>query len=223
MDTSSICCESGWAPSAPPFAPAVTDPKLVAVAIHAPTDEDLMLSYAGGDAAAFEQLYARHRAPLWRFVLRNLRDQTQTADTFQEIWTRVITHRVSYAPRAKFTTWLYRIAHNCCVDHWRRNARKLRREYDCDDETIDALPDDASAGPAELAEQAEAAQALQAAIADLPDEQRAAFLMYVEGGLALPEIAAATGVGAETAKSRLRYATAKLKEALATRMPGGET
>jgi RNA polymerase sigma-70 factor (ECF subfamily) len=189
--------------------------KLRAVNVEPLDDVKLMLRYGAGDATAFEELYSRHRAPLWRFVLRNLHDETATADVFQEIWTRVIAHRERYTATAKFTTWLYRIAHNCCVDHWRRRGRAARREHPAGEDVLVSAVDRDAPTPDEDAQSEERAAALLAALRVLPEEQRTAFLMYVEGGLALPEIAAATGVGVETAKSRLRYAVARLRGALA--------
>ena len=197
--------------------------KLGAVNVEPPDDARLMLRYGAGDAAAFEELYSRHRAPLWRFVLRNLRDETATADVFQDVWTRVIAHRERYAATAKFTTWLYRIAHNCCVDHWRRSGRAARREHPAGDDVLVAMVDRDTATPDEDAQNDERAAALLAALRVLPAEQRTAFLMYVEGGLAVSEIAAATGVGVETAKSRLRYAVARLHDAVARSQMWQET
>jgi len=196
------------------FAPRGTSTKLVTVSHDSPDDGKLMLQYGAGNAAAFEELYSRHRAPLWRFVLRNLQDEAATADVFQEIWARVIAHRERYTPTARFTTWLYRIAHNCCVDHWRRVGRSTRREHPAGEEVLAGLADDGAPAPDEDAENEEQAAALQAALRELPEAQRAAFLLYVEGGLGLVDIAAATGVGVETAKSRLRYAAARLRDAL---------
>jgi RNA polymerase sigma-70 factor (ECF subfamily) len=189
--------------------------KLAGVKVDSPDDARLMLRYGAGDATAFEELYSRHRAPLWRFVLRNLHDEAATADVFQDIWTRVIAHRERYTATAKFTTWLYRIAHNCCVDHWRRSGRAARREHPAGDDVLVSMADHDAPTPDEDAQSDERAAMLLAALRVLPEEQRTAFLMYVEGGLALPEIAAATGVGVETAKSRLRYAVARLRGAVA--------
>jgi RNA polymerase sigma factor (sigma-70 family) len=196
------------------LAPGRSSTKLIVVSAESPDDGMLMLRYAAGDADAFRELYSRHRAPLWRFVMRNLRDAAATADVFQEIWTRVIAHRENYVRTAKFTTWLYHIAHNCCVDHWRRTGRAARREHPASEQALARLSDDTAPTPVEDAEGAERAAALLAALQQLPAEQRAAFLMYVEGGLGLAEIAVATDVGLETAKSRLRYAVARLRSVL---------
>jgi RNA polymerase sigma-70 factor (ECF subfamily) len=196
------------------FAPRAASTKLFAVSQDPPDDEELMLRYGAGDAAAFETLYARHRAALWRFVLRNLRDETAAADVFQDTWARVVAHRERYVTTARFTTWLYRIAYHCCVDHWRRAGRLARQEDPGGETALEGLADCAAGGPEARAEVAEQAAALQAALQELPEAQRAAFLLYVEGGLGLADIAAATGVGVETAKSRLRYAVARLRAAL---------
>jgi RNA polymerase sigma-70 factor (ECF subfamily) len=81
-----------------------------------------MLEYRDGTAAAFEALYARHKAPLFRFVLRSVRERGQAEELHQDIWMRVIEARSRYEPQARFTTWLYTIAHNRLVDHWRKAA-----------------------------------------------------------------------------------------------------
>src|SRR6267142_6700136 len=88
-------------------------------------DEELMLAYKAGNAAAFETLYARHRARLYRFVLRAVKAPAVAEELFQEIWMRVIEARGRYTPQARFTTWLYTIAHNHLVDHWRKRGLTL--------------------------------------------------------------------------------------------------
>lgn len=182
-------------------------------------DAQLMLRYAAGEARAFDQLYERHRRGLWRFIRRSVREPAATDDVFQECWSRVIASRASYRPTARFATWLYRVAHNCCMDHWRRSGRRGRRET-ADDEAVAAAADTAAPGPQDAAQAGEAAARLAAALKQLPEEQRAAFLLYVEGGLSVAEIAEVTGANPETAKSRLRYATARLKECLGADAPG---
>jgi RNA polymerase sigma-70 factor (ECF subfamily) len=176
-------------------------------------DAQLMLRYAAGDARAFDALYANHRSALWRFIRRSVADASATDDVFQECWSRVIAHRESYRPEARFATWLYRIAHNCCMDHWRRSGRRRARET-VDDEAVLSAPADGTASPLTATLASEAAARLAAALRALPDEQRAAFLLYVEGGLSVAEIGEATGANPETAKSRLRYAVTRLKQAL---------
>jgi RNA polymerase sigma-70 factor (ECF subfamily) len=181
-------------------------------------DAQLMLRYAAGDARAFDDLYANHRSGLWRFIRRSVLDAAATDDVFQECWSRVIAHRENYRPEARFATWLYRIAHNCCMDHWRRSGRRSARES-LDEAAVAAAADGASAEPLAAALAGERGERLAAALAELPVEQRAAFLLYVEGGLGVAEIAEATGVNPETAKSRLRYAVAKLRQSLGGAAP----
>jgi RNA polymerase sigma-70 factor (ECF subfamily) len=181
-------------------------------------DAQLMLRYAAGDARAFDELYATHRGALWRFIRRSVKDAAATDDVFQECWSRVIAHRDNYRPEARFATWLYRIAHNCCMDHWRKGGRRAARET-ADDEAVAAAPGDPGEQPLAAVLEGEAAERLEAALAQLPDEQRDAFLLYVEGGLSVAEIGATTGVNPETAKSRLRYAVARLKQALGGAAP----
>ena len=170
-------------------------------------DEELMLAYGGGDAGAFETLYARHRGGLFRFVLRAVKDRGVAEELFQEVWVRVIEARERYAPKARFITWLYTIAHNLLVDHWRKKGLSLVA-LDSDD-----VPSE-SANPARQAEAREALARLVHALESLPAAQREAFLLHEEGGLSVAEIAAATGTGEEAAKSRLRYAMGKLKAAV---------
>jgi RNA polymerase sigma-70 factor (ECF subfamily) len=172
-------------------------------------DEELMLAYRQGDAGAFERLYARHKGPLYRFVLRSVRERGLAEELYQEIWMRVIEARGRYTVRAKFTTWLYTIAHNRLTDHWRRRGLQLvaLAEHDAP-----ASPADE---PARRAEARESLARLAAALGALPAAQREAFLLHEEAGMSVAEIAAATGAGEEAAKSRLRYALAKLREALA--------
>src|SRR3954464_1051489 len=171
-------------------------------------DEELMLAYRAGDAAAFETLYRRHRAPLYRFVLRSVKSRGLGEELFQEIWMRVIEARERYAPQAKFTTWLYTIAHNHLVDHWRKRGLTLVT-LEADEDHAGGAPD-----PADQAQARESLARFAAGLAALPPLQREAFLLHEEGGLSIAEIAAATGSNAEAAKSRLRYAMAKLKAAI---------
>jgi RNA polymerase sigma factor (sigma-70 family) len=170
-------------------------------------DEELMLAYRGGQASAFDALYARHRGRLYRFILRSIKQRATAEELFQEVWIRVIEARSRYAPQARFTTWLYTIAHNLMVDHWRRKGLTL---VQLDEEASVAAADN----PARQAEARESLARLLQALEALPEAQREAFLLHEEAGLSVAEIAKVTGAGEEAAKSRLRYAIAKLKAAV---------
>ena len=177
-------------------------------------DEQLMLAYRAGDAGAFEQLYKRHKGALYRFVLRSIRDRAIAEELYQEIWMRTIEARGRYEVQAKFSTWLYTIAHNRLVDHWRKRGLTL---VSSDEEVSGAAEPLAGASyePQRLLEAKQSHARFARALEALPAAQREAFLMHEEAGMSVAEIARATGSGEETAKSRLRYALSKLKEAMA--------
>jgi RNA polymerase sigma-70 factor (ECF subfamily) len=181
------------------------------------TDEALMLAYRDGDGIAFEVLYGRWRGPLYRYFLRQCGHSGQADELFQDVFMRVIGASAGYEPSAKFSTWLFRIAHNRLIDHWRKMSREpvdpLHSGEDGDDCEPDPSAPEGSA-PDRQAERRELREALMAALNELPEVQREAFLLAEEGGLTLEEIASISGVGRETIKSRLRYATGKLRNKL---------
>jgi RNA polymerase sigma-70 factor (ECF subfamily) len=176
-------------------------------------DEQLMLAYREGDAGAFEALYKRHKGALYRFVMRSIRDRATAEEIYQEIWMRAIEARGRYEVQAKFTTWLFTIAHNRLVDHWRKRGLTLVSMDQEDAGSIEpsAAPDD------EPHRRLEAKQGLERflrTLEGLPPAQREAFLLHEEAGLSVAEIAVAIGCNEEAAKSRLRYAMTKLKAAV---------
>ena len=172
-------------------------------------DSALMLRYCDGDVAAFEILYRRHKDSVYRYLLRLCGRQDVAEDIFQEVWAKIIKARTSYRRTAKFTTFLYRVAHNCFIDHIRRNKRHAgRTEFD---EDLHADPGEC---PEKTTERALARRRLELALDQLPEEQRDVFLLHEEAGLKLDEIATVTGATREATKSRLRYANAKLRAAI---------
>lgn len=178
-----------------------------------PADEELMLRYGGGDAGAFEALYRRHRGPLYRFLVRQVSDAATAEELFQDVWMRVIDFRGRYEARAKFSSWVFAIAHNRLMDFYRASGRAKFLAPEDSEEALAALPADDVPADA-LIDRKRAAGRLLAALSDLPEAQREAFLLQQEGDLSVEEIGAATGVSRETAKSRLRYAIAKLRASL---------
>ena len=173
-------------------------------------DSALMLRYRDGDVDAFRVLYERHNDSLYRYLLRLCKHRDTAEDLYQEVWSKIIKSRQRYRPTAKFTTFLYRVAHNCFIDHIRRNKRHTNE--------VSIDPDESASStdkPEQVTEQLIARERLNRALAELPREQRNVVLLFLEAGLSLDKIAGITGVNRETAKSRLRYATTKLKAALA--------
>ena len=175
-----------------------------------------MLAYRDGDSRAFESLYARHKGGLYRYLARQCREPAVAEELFQDVWMNLIRARARYAVQAKFATYLYRLAHNRLIDHYRRGRSGVPMSYDDDpdDPLIERLPAADAVRPDVQAGQTQEVQRLLALLAQLPEAQREAFLLREEAGLSLEEIAEATGVPAETAKSRLRYAVAKLREGM---------
>jgi len=186
----------------------------------AKSDEELMLAYGAGEAAAFERLYDRHEAPVFRFLLRSVAIASVADDLAQEVWLTVVRNAGRYRPQAAFRTWLYRIARSRLIDHWRARDPAIVLSLDAplgDDpdgcvatlgETVAA---DESQQPAPRVMARAQALALLAAVQALPAPQREVLLLHVEGELTLAQIAEITGTGFETAKSRLRYALDKLR------------
>jgi RNA polymerase sigma-70 factor (ECF subfamily) len=176
----------------------------------APTDDSaLMLRYKDGDTSAFETLYRRHNDALYRYLLRLCRNQHTAEDLYQETWSKIVRSRKRYRPTAKFTTFLYRVAHNCFIDNIRRNKRHNVESTTDPDATADPGDDQAA-----LVDKGKAREQLEKALLLLPDEQRDVFLLHEEAGLNLDAIAFVTGAPRETVKSRLRYAVRKLKNAM---------
>jgi RNA polymerase sigma-70 factor, ECF subfamily len=185
-------------------------------------DASLMLRYADGDMAAFEQLYGRHKTSLYRYLQRLCRDADLANDVFQETWGNIIDARANYGARAQFKTYLFRVAHNCAVDHLRRLNRWTAREGGDIDAVAQMIEDSPHQQPDQQLAAIQFKAEFQTALHALPDEQRAVFVLYEESELPLAEIAAITNCNAETAKSRLRYAIKKLRQALANHDPGSD-
>lgn len=180
------------------------------------TDESLMLAYCHGDAAAFEQLYRRHRNAIYRYLRWQCHQAAVADELFQDVWLNVVRARDRYAATARFTTWLYRIAHNRLIDHYRKQ-KGLPESY-ADDCAPDELGDDGGNDPLQLSNRAEQAKHLQECLQRLPEAQRECFLLREESGLSLAEIAEMCECGRETIKSRLRYALNSLRNCLRGRL-----
>ena len=180
------------------------------------SDEDLMRRYRAGDTHAFEVLYARHKGGLYRYFLRQCRIAAVAEELFQDVWMSLIRARERYEARAKFTTYLYHLAHNRLIDHYRRAKTGVPISYgdDPDEAKIDQVAEAEAREPENELDRRRQALRLLELLAALPEAQREAFLLREESGLSLEEIAEATGVNRETAKSRLRYALAKLRQGM---------
>src|SRR5688572_26991322 len=102
-------------------------------------DEDLMLAYRDGNAGAFDELYRRHKGPLYRYLVRQCRDAAAAEELFQDIWMNLIRSRAGYVVTARFATYLYRLAHNRLIDHYRRRVPAALVSFD-DEEAAPEVP-----------------------------------------------------------------------------------
>ena len=183
------------------------------------TDEQLMRRFQRGEARAFEQLMHRHRTPIYAFLLRLTGERTRAEDLAQETFLRLVRGAAAWEPRAAVRTWLFTIARNLATDGARRQA--LRATESLDDPAPGGEgprhdpPASTEPAPDDAAEAARLRPRLEAALAALPEPQREVFLLREHAGLSFTEIAEATGVNENTAKSRMRYALLALRERLA--------
>ena len=177
-----------------------------ALGMRGSSDEQLMKQYAAGDVSAFEDLYQRYRGPLYRYIQRQVRDPATANDLYQGSWEKIIKARQRYQPTAPFKAWMFRIAHNHLVDHF----RSQRETEELDQERMAT----AAPQPSDALDNEQRQSQFRAALVQLPQEQRQTLLLKIEAGLGLEDIGKITGVERETVKSRLRYATAKLKRIL---------
>lgn len=185
------------------------------------TDEELMLSFRGGDVRAFEQLVVRHRTPVFNFILRFSGQRARAEDLLQETWLKVVRGATDWQPRARFTTWVYTIARNLCVDSARKESYRKTESLDAPSSTADGegrpmgeqLPS-AGESPERGAHNQRVRPLIEAALRSLPQEQREVFLLREYSGIPFKEIAVVTGVPENTVKSRMRYALEGLRKKL---------
>jgi len=185
------------------------------------TDEALMIRFQQGDRTAFAALVKRHKTPLFNFALRQIRVRTTAEDVVQETFVRVVQNVADFKHEARFTTWLYTIARNLCIDHLRKGALRKHPSLDAthssqDDggPTLGEQTADARANVERDATAGELRVRIASAVETLPDDQREVFLMREVANLAFKEIAQITGVPENTVKSRMRYALERLQSAL---------
>ena len=206
-------------------------PALSAVFSHRPSagpdlsglaDEALMQRWQGGDLRAFQALYRKNGASLHRYLLRMTRTLPEAEELFQDVWMAVVRAHGGWRPEASFRTFLFTIANRRLTDRLRKRSRRMGEIFafpieEAADRVASSDPD-----PAQAADAADLGRAVTRAIGELPEAQRQAFLLQVEGGLSLEEIAAAVGAPVETVKSRLRYARERLRTALDAFRPEGQ-
>ncbi len=177
------------------------------------SDEEIMLSYQQGNAVAFEILYERHKGGVFRYLLAKCHRQEIAEELFQDVWMKLIAARDRYEIRAKFTTYLYQLAHNHFIDYYRKTRTDVLQQNN-QDEDVEQITSNNQKQPDQQLEIQRQTETLMQLVERLPDEQREVFMLREEAGLTVAEIAKVTGVNTETAKSRLRYAVKKLRTSL---------
>jgi RNA polymerase sigma-70 factor, ECF subfamily len=187
-------------------------------------DEVLMVRFQRGDRSAFTNLVRRHQAPLYNFALRQLGAQSVAEEVVQETFVRVVQNAAEFKHEARFTTWVYTILRNLCIDQLRRRA--LRRHPSLDQRvsrgggseeegpTLLEQTADSRASVEREATSVELKERIARAVEALPDEQKEVFLLREISNLPFKEIAIVTQVPENTVKSRMRYALERLQQAL---------
>jgi RNA polymerase sigma-70 factor, ECF subfamily len=184
------------------------------------SDEALMARYVKGDEAAFTFLVRRYERPLFTFALRFLRSREPAREVTQEAFLRVVRRGREFRQEARFSTWIFSILRNLCIDELRRARHRNHASLDDDrGEAGTSLMDRVAASGADLDPERAAGQValgrdLDRALATLPPEQLEVFLLREVGGLAFKEIALATDTPENTVKSRMRYALERLQQVL---------
>ena len=183
-------------------------------------ESELIRRAAGGDRGAFHALVEQHRPMVYRVAFQFAGNHHDADDIAQEVFIKVYQSLARFRQDAQFTSWLYRIAMNACIDHRRRQQPHLTHlELEDPELALDATPA-AEPGPEACAAGAELGVALQGAIDQLPPRQRVIFVMRHYEGLKLHEIAVALGLQDGTVKRQLHSAVHRLRRVLATHGAG---
>jgi RNA polymerase sigma-70 factor (ECF subfamily) len=181
-----------------------------------------MLAFKSGDARAFSTLVQRHRGPVYNFILRYVGHRQRAEDLLQETWLKVVRSSSEWQPKARFTTWVYTIARNLCVDSARKETFRKTDSLDApasQDEgegrsVGELVADEAGQTPDRAAHNVRIRPLIEQALQALPAEQREVFLLREYQGIGFKEIAEVTGVNENTVKSRMRYALEGLRKRL---------
>ena len=183
-------------------------------------DEVLMLRYQRGDKNAFGALVRRYQVRVYNFVLRQLRSPATAEDVTQEVFLRVVQRANAFKHEARFSTWLYTIARNLCVDHLRKASLRKHPSLDQpqgrdpEGQSLGELVPDPRQNTERGALSSQVASSILRAVDELSDEQREVFLLREVANLPFREIAEVTDSSENTVKSRMRYALEHLQTKL---------
>ncbi len=194
---------------------------------QADPDAMLMLRVKRGDRAAFAELVEKYKQPLFNFVFRTLRDETETEDVAQNTFLQVWKSRARYQRTAKFSTWLFTIARNLCLNEIRRRSRHPAESLEethpeHDDQPSRQYEDKKIFLPTETTLHGELAQKIEEALAELPENQRTAILLCRQDELSYEEIAEVLDCSLSATKSLIHRGREMLKEKLKPYLQSGE-
>jgi RNA polymerase sigma-70 factor (ECF subfamily) len=186
-------------------------------------DEELMQMYASGKFQAFELLYGRHKGGLYRYFSRQTANVSVAEDLFQEVWSRVIASAERYQVNAKFSTWLYTLAHNKLIDSTRhlKVVGKVIDEQQVYEHLQEVPISSESSNPEKELDKSLQIAALKQCLPRLPQMQLDSFLLKEEGGLSLADIAVVLDASLQATKSRLRYAYQSLRDCIELKLGRG--
>lgn len=177
-------------------------------------DDQRMIRLQEGDRTAFDEIVDTHGGSLYGFFMKNTRDEYLAEDLTQETLLRVYNMFWDYLPVGRFKAWLFRIARNLLIDNIRRRShdalvKAVKGKFEDDTDLISTVAGE-FLSPEQVADHTELAGLLDQMLDLLPDEQKAAFILFHFVGLSLPEIAEVFETSLPTTKSRLRLAREKL-------------
>jgi RNA polymerase sigma-70 factor (ECF subfamily) len=190
-------------------------------------DAALMLRAKRGDRAAFAELVEKYKQPVMNFVFRSLRDEIEAEDLAQNVFLQVFKSRARYRQTAKFSTWLFTIARNLCLNEIRRRSRhpaeSIEEEHaEHEDQPHRQYEDKSQMAPPEQLLQGELARKIEEALAGLPENQRTAILLCRQDELSYEEIAEILDCSLSATKSLIHRGRETLKEKLKPYLQTGE-
>ena len=193
----------------PPYLPTMVE--------HVKTDAELVAGTLRGSQDAFRELVVRFERPVYSLVQRMVHDPATAEDLAQEVFVKAYRRLDSFDPQWKFSSWLFKIAHNTTIDHLRRGVPEtvpLESDEEGRGDLSAVLADEGAESPAAAAERRDLARSLERAISRLRPEYRQAVLMFYAQGASYQEICEATGLPLGTVKTNLHRARRELAEAM---------
>ena len=179
-------------------------------------DEELIIEVQSGSAAAMEELFQRYKRSIFNYALKILSNRADAEDVVSEVFIILFSRQYSYSPTAKFSTWLYTVAHNVSISRIRKRRRWLSvwfKKEDGEDFSAWEIPDTRTL-PAEDLEQKETAWYVKKAIAKLPSQQREVLVLREYQGLSYEEIARVLNISLAQVKILIFRGRERLREEL---------